>query len=118
VGNLKNHRFVAGLVCLLALFALIPSLAQAAEAPAAVAAPEAVNQDVPALGVLFGEKPACPEADKAGAVKAPVDPLEGAVFLLPVNPHPCPVSCEPNACMWMCAGGPRKCVNNCCVCLL
>lgn len=112
--KLKNGGFVAGLVCLLALFALVPSLAQAEET---VAVPEAVNQDVPALGVLFGEKPACLEADPAGAVKAPADPLEGAVFLLPPAEHPCPVTCEPNACMWMCAGGPRKCVNNCCVCL-
>ena len=115
--NPKNRRFVAGLVCLLSLFAFVPTGAQAEET---VPVPQAVTQQesqaTPVLveGLLCQDKPAAGAPQPAAPGTAP----EGALFRLPVPPSSCPVSCEENACMWACAGGPRTCKNNCCVCLL
>ena len=117
--NPRNRRFVAGLVCLLALFALVSVVAQAEEtapAPQAVTQEEGQSAPVLAEGLLCQEtgKPATGAPQPAAPGTAP----EGALFRLPVPPSSCPVSCEENACMWACAGGPRTCKNNCCVCLL
>lgn len=114
--NSKNRLFVAGIVCLLALFALVPAGTQAEEG---IPAPLAVTQEEGPAAPVLAEGLLCPDANKAEAqIAAPGVAPEGALFRLPVPPSSCPVSCEANACMWACAGGPRTCKNNCCVCLL
>jgi hypothetical protein len=119
VVNPKNRRFVAGLVCLLSLFAFVPAGIQAEEA---APVPQAVTQEAGQAAPVLAEGLLCQDEGKpaAGAPQpaAPGAAPEGALFRLPVPPSSCPVSCEPNACTWACGGGPRTCKNNCCVCLL
>lgn len=117
MGNLRNRsRFVAGLVCLLALFVLVPNVALAEGD--AVGQPAVAPDAKAAKAILVEAPPFLEEEANSSKLEAPVDPLEGAIFLLPRPNYPCPVTCEANACTWFCAdsGGIRGCVNGCCVC--
>ncbi|HYG61440.1 MAG TPA: hypothetical protein VEL74_02570 [Thermoanaerobaculia bacterium] len=111
-------RFVAAVVCILALIALAPQVARAEEGGAPVVATAVME-----AATVEQPEPVKPAdlswlGEATAKVEPPAGALGGALFLGEVPTHGCPFSCGSTNCYSHCAlqGYTGRCINGCCNC--